>query len=714
MSQHSSAQQPERCHTSKDLFSNSLSGHIPVELGNPVFPLCMKNTLSASFIFSSKCTISHLLIPMFPFVKRNLDDNDLEGNLPEELGKLRKLENLYLSSNKFNGSIPATYAQLVNLQVFVVGGNYLSGKIPNYFGKWVNLTKLILIGNNFKGNLPAETFSLPKLQILLVSDVSNPAGIYFPNVIEVMPGNLNQVVLRNCNIWGQIPEYIGRWRQLMISVRDLSFNNLTGRIPDSFQNTISKLFLTNNWLDGLPSWNTSKQNRSPYPETYLSYNNFTEDCTDSKCLGLERVHIFLADNSLFINCGGEEVTLGKARYLNDTSTSDFFRSPNDDWAYSYSGDYLWAKINDSTLVRNSTCEVSSPEAKLDNNFRLAPVSLTYYGLCLSNGKYHVTLHFAETLYSKGEDNSRVGKRVFDVYIQKERVEKDLNIKEALRGQNEELKKQYTTKIRDGSLEIHIFWTGKGSLYNPPAINGPLISAISVTRVPRKLRPWEIAVIAVSCILFLLLMLAFMWRMGWIGDRELRETKVKIGGKPFTLKQIIDATRNFSPENELGRGRSGIVYKADLPNLTVAVKKLDPKSKAVDEIASEVYAKKALDVKHDNVVTLLASYSKRHLHLLIYEYMKHGSLGQVQRNSIRRKDLQSARASKLHAKQVLEQLVYTRLGTSSERGQASIALNLAIMCTDQSPSLRPTMSQVVAVLERSKTLEDISKEINTSE
>lgn len=69
-------------------------------------------------------------------------------------------------------------------------------------------------------------------------------------------------------------------------------------------------------------------------------------------------------------------------------------------------------------------------------------------------------------------------------------------------------------------------------------------------------------------------------------------------------------------------------QADLPNLTVAVKKLDPKSKAVDEIASEVYAKKALDMKHDNVVTLLASYSKRHLHLLIYEYMKHGSLGPV--------------------------------------------------------------------------------------
>ena len=31
-------------------------------------------------------------------------------------------------------------------------------------------------------------------------------------------------------------------------------------------------------------------------------------------------------------------------------------------------------------------------------------------------------------------------------------------------------------------------------------------------VPRKLHGWEIALIAVGCILFLLLLLAFMWRM----------------------------------------------------------------------------------------------------------------------------------------------------------------------------------------------------------
>ncbi|CAK7344986.1 unnamed protein product [Dovyalis caffra] len=70
------------------------------------------------------------------------------------------------------------------------------------------------------------------------------------------------------------------------------------------------------------------------------------------------------------------------------------------------------------------------------------------------------------------------------------------------------------------------------------------------------------------------------------------------------------------------------------------------------------------------------------------------------------------AGNLHAKQKLLHLVDPRLGPY-DRDEANIVLNLAIKCTDQSPSLRPTMSQVVTVLEREKTLEDISTEIASS-
>nr|TKR91206.1 putative LRR receptor-like serine/threonine-protein kinas e [Populus alba] len=788
------------------LYYNSLSGRIPKDLGK----------LSA---------LQYLA----------LDGNDLHGELPKELGKLTNLRLLYLTANNFTGTIPTTYENLTNLEVFAVSGNYLSGPIPDFIGKWANLTDLVLIGNNFSGNLPAEAFSLTKLEELWVSDVNNP-GISFPKEVIPEANSLFSVVLRNCKINGSIPEYIGKWPQL--SYLDLSFNNLTGSIPETFQN-LKKLFLTRNMLTGLPSWITNpKKSNISRTTVDLSYNNFNVSCKTITCFGLQNVTMSFIDemkskkcrrkhNSLFINSGGEDVYYGKDHYHNDTSISSFNLSPSDDWAYSYAGDYLTTNFNASASVINSTCEITSAKANIDNNFRLAPVSLTYYGLCLRKGEYIVTLYFAEALYSKREDYSTSGKRVFDIYIQGMIAKKDVNIKEIYGKEHEGKQLDFPVKINHGSLEIQLFWAGKGSLYRP-ARNGPLISAVSITRVPRKLHGWEIALIIGCCILFLLLLLAFMWRMGWIGDRELRETKVVIGERTFTLKQIIRATKKFSPKMQLGRGRSGIVYRAELPDLTVAVKKLFTHSKAVDEIESEVYAKKALDLKHENLVNLIASYSRRHLILLIYEYMEHGSLGQVlfgsnptvqidwqkrfiicrgiakglkylhERNppiihrnikannilldascnpkisdfglaklyeeenpyiaigaggdllymspeyATRRAmtvkvdvysfgilllEIVSGRnnadyranqetvflldtAGNLNARGRLGDLVDPSLRTY-DWDQAKIVLNLAMLCTDQSPSLRPTMSQVVAVLEGEKTLEDLSREIAPS-
>ncbi|XP_061954809.1 receptor-like kinase LIP1 [Populus nigra] len=53
------------------------------------------------------------------------------------------------------------------------------------------------------------------------------------------------------------------------------------------------------------------------------------------------------------------------------------------------------------------------------------------------------------------------------------------------------------------------------------------------------------------------------------------------------------------------------------------------------------------------------------------------------------------AANLRARGTLGDLVDSRLGRNYDGNQTNIVLNLAMMCTDQSPSLRPTMSQVVA-------------------
>ncbi|CAK7344960.1 unnamed protein product [Dovyalis caffra] len=443
-----------------DISRNKLTGPIPDSISdcqNLIIITLRLNFLSGS-IPEALGTLSSLNI-------LDLYSNSLSGHIPAALGQLSVLQFLNLDDNNLEGELPMELGDLENLQHLAVGGNNLSGRIPSYIGKWVNLTKLILMGNNFEGNLPAETFTLPNLQRLYVHS------------------GLSVTVLRNCKINGSIPQYIGKWPQL--SYLDLSFNKLTGRIPESFQ-TLNKLYVYklfyiqhNELLRGLSGLLLQKNQFKPKFFRRMGLKTMTP----SQMQGI------IANNSLFINCGGEEVNLGKDHYYKDTSISSFHQSTSEDWAYSFSGDYLWSTTKVSIVVRNSTCKVCTPEKKIDNDFRLAPVSLTYYGLCLRKGKYIVTLHFAETLYSKGEDYSISGKRVFDVYIQGRMVRKDLNIKEIPGPQNEVRKLKFPAKINNGSLEIQLFWAGKGSLYNPPAINGPLIAAISVTRGRRRLFPF---------------------------------------------------------------------------------------------------------------------------------------------------------------------------------------------------------------------------------
>ncbi|KAJ0080721.1 hypothetical protein Patl1_09748 [Pistacia atlantica] len=310
-------------------------------------------------------------------------------------------------------------------------------------------------------------------------------------------------------------------------------------------------------------------------------------------------------HSLFINAGGEDANIGGKYYDEDNiSSNSFYVDPTKRWAYVCSGDFLSTTANSSDYIRNNTCGVSSPEATLYDKARICPQSLTYYGFCLQKGNYTVELDFAEIVFSKDEDYSSLGKRVFDVYIQNTKVIKDFNIKKEAGSPNKKWNLTFTAKVDHNLLEIRLFWAGKGSLYNPPALNGPLISAISVTPVRLLLlsttiysdfkigvlsTKWIVGiVIAVVSALVLasLLLWAFMWRMGWDGW-ETENTTVKIREKEYSLKEVIVATGNFGPQNEIGQ----MVYMAKLRDQEkpVAAKKLPLYTKQFDQITNEVCA-----------------------------------------------------------------------------------------------------------------------------
>jgi hypothetical protein len=93
-----------------------------------------------------------------------LNNNQLSGEIPAELGNLSNLFRLYLNDNQLSGSIPAELGNLSNLFRLYLNDNKLSGSIPeelgylgNNHGGWMNGPfHLYLENNELCGNTPAS------------------------------------------------------------------------------------------------------------------------------------------------------------------------------------------------------------------------------------------------------------------------------------------------------------------------------------------------------------------------------------------------------------------------------------------------------------------------------------------------------------------------------------------------------------------------------
>ena len=130
--------------------------------------------------------------------------------------------------------------------------------------------------------------------------------------------------------------------------------------------------------------------------------------------------IYVADiYNLHINAGGDEHNIEGIRYEADNSTSNFYvNKPAYNWAYSCNGYFFSDSTADSReFIQKVTCGAAVTDAPLYDEARLCPNSLKYYGFCLQNGNYNVSLYFSEIVFERNDDYSSSGKRVFDIYIQ---------------------------------------------------------------------------------------------------------------------------------------------------------------------------------------------------------------------------------------------------------------------------------------------------------
>lgn len=238
-----------------NLTNKGLFGPVPVEISYLTFLTSLDLSYSnwSSGIQNRVSGDLSAIGSLTNLVSLNLTYNVLNMDFPSAILKLTNLEALRLDNTYLTGPFPKEISNLVNLQYLYLGNCYMTGNLPSEIGNLVNLVELSLWNNPFSSSLPVELSNLAKLTYLN---------------------------LHNCSLWGGLPSEFGKLKSIV--TLHLYQNFFTGSIPDSWQN-MSNLYdlrlqynyLSKNvsfWLLKHPSL---KSLHLSHNEFYGSFPNFT-------------------------------------------------------------------------------------------------------------------------------------------------------------------------------------------------------------------------------------------------------------------------------------------------------------------------------------------------------------------------------------------------------------------------------------------------------
>ncbi|KAI3769494.1 hypothetical protein L6452_00600 [Arctium lappa] len=277
-----------------NLFSTGFSGIIPKSIGNlnSLIHLSLGACSFSGIIPGSLANMTQLtllslgdneftgvvpsLLSLTKLTVLDLGDNKfVEGGLPDWLGKLTNLNELYLQGMNLYGEIPTFLGNLTKLSVVKMGTNSLFGRIPSSF---MNLTQLSMINlglnqlqgpisssfsnfkslqdlrlndNNFSGKVELDWFiGLNKLEALIMArnKISFVATNNYTN--GTLP-ELRIIDLESCNL-KEYPTFLRFQHKLRFLL--LSHNNIHGLIPEwswiNSQETLEMIDVSDNFITG--------------------------------------------------------------------------------------------------------------------------------------------------------------------------------------------------------------------------------------------------------------------------------------------------------------------------------------------------------------------------------------------------------------------------------------------------------------------------------
>ncbi|KAL6133712.1 hypothetical protein ACLB2K_065946 [Fragaria x ananassa] len=542
---------------------------------------------------------------------------------------LDALEVLALDGLDLNAStgwtLPIDLSNSVQLQNLTCLSCNLVGPLPEFLGNLTSLTVLELSGNGLSGEIPASFKGL-NLQSLRLN---NPKGAGLSGGIDVITTmvQLNSAWLHGNQFTGTIPESIGD----LVSLKDLNLNGnkLSGVIPDGLANLeLDTLNLNNNHFMGpIPKFKAKN----------VSYesNAFCQDTPG-------------------VPCASEVMAL-----IEFLGGLDYPTTLADDWS------------------GNDPCKGSWLGVSCSNNGKVYVINLPNFKL---NGTLSPSVAKLDSLTQiKLQGNNLTGPIPANWTSLKALTVLDLT------GNN------ITPPLPKFVNTVKVVIDGNPMFHGNPSEQGPAPESNSTSTNPSSLTntssngdskgskgPNIVSIVApvtsVAVVALLVIPLSIYYckkrRTGFQApsslvvhprDRSDSDNTVKIvvasntngsistltgsgsasrnssgiceshvieaGNLVISVQVLRNVTKNFAPENELGRGGFGVVYKGELDDGTkIAVKRMEAgviSNKALDEFQSEIAV--LSKVRHRHLVSLLGYSVAGNERMLVYEYMPQGAL-----------------------------------------------------------------------------------------
>ena len=621
---------------------NNLTGGLPHELFNATslehlaFP---NNNLQGPLDGSSLVKLSNLIF-------LDLGSNGLEGEMPNSIGQLGRLEELHLDNNLMIGELPSALSNCRSLKYITLRNNSFmgdlsrvnftqmdlrtadfsvnkfNGTIPESIYACSNLVALRLAYNNFHGQFSPRIANLRSLSFLSVTNNS------FTNITDALQNlnrcknltslligtnfkgetipqdaafdgfeNLRVLTIDACPLVGEIPLWLSQLTKL--EILDLSYNHLTGTIP-SWINSLELLFfldISSNRLTGdippelmeMPMLQSDKNTAKLDPK-FLELPVFWTQSRQYRLLNAFPNVLNLCNNSL---TGIIPQGIGQLKVLNVLNFS----------SNSLSGEIPQQICNLTNLqtldLSNNQLTGELPTA-LSNLHFLSWFNVSnndLEGPVPSGGQFNT---FTNSSYI---GNSKLCGPMLSVHC------------DPVEGPTTPMKKRHKKTIF--ALALGVFFGGLAMLF----LLGRLILFIRSTKSADRNKSSNNRDIEATSFNSVSEHLRDMIK----GSILVMVPRGKGESNNITFNDILKATNNFDQQNIIGCGGNGLVYKAELPcGSKLAIKKLNGEMCLMErEFKAEVEALSM--AQHENLVPLWGYCIQGNTRLLIYSFMENGSL-----------------------------------------------------------------------------------------